>query len=70
MNPSERIIQKLESQRRALDESLMNAKNVMEANSIEGELRAVRAAIRHYRRMLEHVTTAATPAEDDYTART
>lgn len=70
MNSSERIILKLESQRRALNESLMNTKNLVEANSIEGEIRAVRAAIRHYRRMLEHVTTVAARAEDDYTATT
>ena len=49
MNSSPDIIRELESKRRALNERLMNSKDVAEANSIERELWALRAAIRHHK---------------------
>jgi hypothetical protein len=52
MNSSQDIIRELEFKRRALNERLMNAKDVAEANSIERELWALRAAIRYHKNML------------------
>ncbi|HET8825420.1 MAG TPA: hypothetical protein VFM77_09840 [Terriglobales bacterium] len=49
MNSSDDIIRELEFKRRALNERLMNAKDVAEANSIERELWAVRARIRYHK---------------------
>jgi hypothetical protein len=49
MNSSEDIIRELEFRRRALNERLMNAKDVAEANGIERELWAVRARIRYHK---------------------
>ncbi len=49
MSSSEQIIRELESKRKALNERLMNAKDLTEANSIERELWALRAAIRHHK---------------------
>ncbi len=53
MQSSQEIIQELENKRRALNERLMNSKDLAEANSIERELWALRAAIRHHNRMLQ-----------------
>ena len=49
MNSSEDTIRELEFKRRALNERLMNAKDVAEANRIERELWALRAAIRYHK---------------------
>lgn len=49
MNSSQDVIRELEFKRRALNERLMNTKDVAEANSIERELWALRAAIRYHR---------------------
>jgi len=51
MNPVDKILGELESKRKAMNERLMNSRTIMEANKIERELWAVRAAIRHYRSM-------------------
>ena len=51
MNSSQDIIRELEFKRRALNERLMNAKDVPEANCIERELWALRAAIRYHKNM-------------------
>ena len=53
MNSSQEIIRELEIKRRALNERLMNAKDVAEANGIERELWALRTAIRHHQRRLQ-----------------
>ena len=52
MNSSEETIQELELKRRALNERLMNTRDLAEANSIERELWALRAAIRYHTGML------------------
>ncbi len=49
MNSSEETIRELELKRQALNERLMNAKDLAEANSIERELWALRAAIRYHK---------------------
>ena len=49
MNSSPDIIRELEFKRRALNERLMDAKDVAEANRIERELWALRAAIRYHK---------------------
>ncbi len=49
MNSSPDIIRELEIKRKALNERLMNAEDVAEANGIERELWAVRAAIRYHK---------------------
>ena len=49
MNSSPDIIRELEFKRKALNERLMNSKNVAEANGIERELWALRAAIRYHK---------------------
>lgn len=49
MNSSQDIIRELEIKRKAMNDRLMNAKNVAEANGIERELWALRAAIRYHR---------------------
>src|SRR6185437_16750600 len=49
MNSSPDTIRELEFRRRALNERLMNAKDVVEANGIERELWAVRAQIRYHK---------------------
>jgi hypothetical protein len=49
MNSSQDIIRELEIKRRALNERLMNAKDVAEGNSIERELWAIRARIRYHK---------------------
>jgi hypothetical protein len=49
MNPSPDIIRELELKRKALNERLMNAKDIAEANAIERELWALRAAIRYHK---------------------
>lgn len=49
MNSSPDIIRELEFKRKALNDRLMNAKDVAEANSIERELWALRAAIRYHK---------------------
>ncbi len=49
MSSSEDITRELEFKRRALNERLMNAKDVAEANAIERELWAVRARIRFHK---------------------
>ncbi len=56
MNSSEDTIRELEIKRRALNEHLMNAKDLTEANSIERELWALRTAIRHHNRVLQRQT--------------
>jgi hypothetical protein len=49
MNAADQIIEDLEHKRKVMNERLMNSRTVAEANKIERELWAVRAAIRHYR---------------------
>jgi len=49
MNSYPDIIRELEFKRKALNERLMNSKNVAEANGIERELWALRAAIRYHK---------------------
>lgn len=49
MNSSPEIIRELEFKRRAMNERLMNTKDVAEANGIERELWALRAAIRYHK---------------------
>lgn len=49
MNSSQDIIRELEIKRRALNERFMNAKDVVEANTIERELWAIRARIRYHK---------------------
>lgn len=49
MNSSEDTIRELEFKRRALNERLMNAKDVAEANGIERELWALRVRIRYHK---------------------
>lgn len=49
MSAADQVIKDLESRRRALNERLMNSKSTQEANGIERELWAVRAAIRYYK---------------------
>jgi hypothetical protein len=49
---SEEALRELEIRRRALNERLMNSRDLSEANSIERELWAVRAAIRHHKGIL------------------
>lgn len=61
MNSSEDTIRELELKRRALNERLMNAKDLAEANSIERELWALRTAIRHHNRVLQRQTDDAAP---------
>ncbi len=56
MNPSQDIIRELEFKRRALNERLMNAKDVAEANGIERELWALRAAIRYHKGVITKAT--------------
>lgn len=56
MSSSEDIIRELEFKRRALNERLMNAKDVAEANGVERELWAVRAAIRYHKGKLARET--------------
>src|SRR5579864_2397277 len=51
MNSSKQTLRELESRRRALNERLMNSKTLADANNIERELWAVRAAIRHHMRV-------------------
>lgn len=50
MTSGEQIIRDLEDRRKALNERLMNSKTIDEANNIERELWALRAAIRHCKR--------------------
>ncbi len=63
MKPSEEFIQELEIKRRALNERLMNAKDVTEANSIERELWALRARIRYHKSRLSRVSPQSEPPE-------
>jgi hypothetical protein len=53
---SEKVISQLENQRRILNERLMNAPTLREANQIERELWAIRAAIRFGKRFPESGT--------------
>ncbi|HEV2697188.1 MAG TPA: hypothetical protein VGU90_04280 [Terriglobales bacterium] len=48
---SEQVISELENRRKLLNDKLMNAKTVREANEIERELWALRAAIRYRKRL-------------------
>lgn len=57
MGSSEQVIRELELKRKALNERLMNAKDLAEANSIERELWALRAAIRHHKRTILNRTS-------------
>ena len=52
MNSSEVIIRELEIRRKALNERLMNSKDLAEGNRIERELWAIRTAIRHHKARL------------------
>jgi len=52
MNSSKKTLRELESRRRGLNERLMNSKNLTDANNIERELWAVRAAIRHHKQAM------------------
>ena len=61
MNSSEDIIRELEFKRRALNERLMNAKDVAEANGIERELWAVRARIRYHKTKMARGTMPRSP---------
>jgi hypothetical protein len=45
MNSGMQTLRELESRRKALNERLMNSQNIQEANNIERELWAIRAAI-------------------------
>jgi hypothetical protein len=49
MNSSADMIRELELKRKALNQRLMNSKDVAEANGIERELWALRAAIRYHK---------------------
>src|SRR5207248_3416935 len=51
MNSVDKILGELESKRKAMNERLMNARTIVEANKIERELWAERAAMRNYRSM-------------------
>lgn len=53
MKPVEEAISELESRRKTLNEELMNSKTTREANRIERELWALRAAIRYRKRLGE-----------------
>lgn len=53
MNSGKQTLRELESRRKALNERLMNSKNLEEANNIERELWAVRAAIRQLKLVSE-----------------
>lgn len=61
MNSSPDIIRELEIKRKAMNERLMNAKDVAEANGIERELWALRAAIRYHRGSIARETRALGP---------
>lgn len=52
MDSSQDMIRELEIKRRALNERLMNAKDVAEANGIERELWAIRARMRYHKSMV------------------
>jgi hypothetical protein len=52
VNLAEQRIEELESKRITLNQRLMDAQTVQEANDIEPELWAVRAAISHYQSRL------------------
>lgn len=53
MNSGKQTLRELESRRKALNERLMNSKNLEEANNIERELWALRAAIRQMKSLSE-----------------
>jgi hypothetical protein len=63
MNSSTEIMRKLEDKRASLNDRLMNARDRKEANSIERELWAVRAAIRHHKAMLQERKSGTTNEE-------
>jgi hypothetical protein len=61
MGSSEQIIRELEFKRKALNERLMNAKDLTEANTIERELWALRAAIRHHNAAVRRASSQTRP---------
>ena len=69
MNPSEEIVQELEIKRRALNERLMHAKDLTEANSIERELWALRARIRYHKSRLSRVSPPSEAPESIHAGR-